>query len=175
VHPITPCSPYAARPAGQRLHRVGPAAFKVYYVDIPGRAEPHRFEWEASGLGRDRVLRGLDRVGAEGVGFVCAFPHITKVFRFAPSLETVMHVKAYHTPDFSGLDLSREDGYLEFACLAEAILADGEYRLWAAAGSVEEYLAQWVDWSPTAIRDHQKLARHYDALAPPRARVGGGN
>jgi hypothetical protein len=33
--------------------------------------------------------------GAEGIGFVTAFPHITKVFRFAPSAERVADLKEF--------------------------------------------------------------------------------
>lgn len=163
MEPIRPCNTYAARPAGTARYQRGRHAFKVYFVDIPGRAEPARYEWDRCGRERKSVVEALERASVEGVGFVVAFPHITKVFRFAPSLETVLHVRAFHTPDFAPLDLGREEGYVEQACLAEAVLAGAEYRLWAEAPSVEAYLGEWVDWAPAAIRDHRKLARHYDA------------
>ena len=67
----------------------------------------------------------LSRAAVKGIGFVTAFPHVTKVFRFAPSAETVLHVRAFHTADLTPMELARENGYLEFACYAEAALAAG--------------------------------------------------
>jgi hypothetical protein len=106
-------------------------------------------------------VAGLKRAGVEGVGFVCAFPHIAKVFRYGPEIETVLHVRAFRPSDFTELDLARSDGYLEFACLAEAVIADAEYRLWAEARTVGAYLERWVDWQPVAVADEGKLGRHY--------------
>lgn len=103
---IKPCNPYAARPAGTALYTSGATALKVYYVDIYGRPNRERFEWDLCGRPRESVLESLARVRAEGVGAVAAFPHITKIFRFAPSAETIMHVRAYWTPDFSPVDRS---------------------------------------------------------------------
>jgi hypothetical protein len=158
---IKSCKSYAARPAGIGLYENGKHVFKVYYVDIYGRAEPERYEWDLCDRERTTVLEGLGKVGAEGVGFVVSFTHITKVFRFAPSAETVLHVRAYHTDDFSELDLEREEGYSEFACYAEAIIAADEYRFWAEADSVEEYLRRHSEWTDAPIRNHGKLASHF--------------
>jgi len=159
--PIRPCATYAARPAGRARYENGPHAFKVYFIDIPGRAQPERYEWDRCGRERESVLAGLERAGVEGVGFVCAFPHIAKAFRFAPEGETNLHVRAFRPADFADLDLGREDGYVEYACLAESVIADAEYRLWAAARSVEAYLAGWVDWPAVAVADEAKLRRYY--------------
>jgi hypothetical protein len=160
---VAACQPYAARPAGRALHAYGPHAFKVYFIDIPGRARPELYEWDRCGRPRQSVLDGLARAGVEGIGFVCAFPHIAKAFRFAPENETVLHVRAFRPADFAELDLGRADGYVEYACLAESVIADGEYRCWAQAASVEAYLAAWVDWAPVAVADHAKLGRYYHA------------
>ncbi|MFP3903064.1 MAG: hypothetical protein ACLFWB_02360 [Armatimonadota bacterium] len=161
MHEIEPCKPYTARPAGTSMYRLGDHAFKVYYVDITGRDDPERYEWDECGRDRTEVIDSLTAAEIEGVGFVVAFPHITKVFRYAPSAEILQHVRAFDTADFSEIDLRREDGYLEFACYAEAIIATAEYRLWADAGSVKEYLAQWTEWEMAAIADNEKLARYY--------------
>jgi hypothetical protein len=163
---IEACQSYAARPAGRAVYENGPHAFKVYFIDITGRQHPERYEWDRSGRERDGVLAGLKRAEIEGIGFVCAFPHIVKVFRFGPENETVLHVRAFRPADFAKIDLARSDGYVEYACLAESIIADGEYRLWAGASTVAEYLVRWVDWQPAAVADEGKLGRYYDG--PPR-------
>jgi hypothetical protein len=164
MHPIEACQSYAARAAGRALYENGPHAFKVYFIDITGRARPERYEWDRCGRERESVLTGLKRVGLEGIGFVCAFPHIAKVFRFGPENETVLQVRAFHPADFRDLDLARSDGYVEYACLAESVIADAEYRLWAAAPTVRDYLGRWVDWLPAAVADEGKLGRHYRGL-----------
>lgn len=160
---IKPANTYTARPSGTALYANDRSVFKVYYVDIIGRANPERFEWDRCGRERESVITHLARVGVEGVGAVAAFPHITKVFRFAPSAETIMHVKGYWTPDFSAVDLRREEDYVEFACYAEAIIAAEEYRFWAQAQSVEAYLQQWVSWAEAPIVEHAKLGRYFGA------------
>jgi hypothetical protein len=161
VQPVEVCQGYAARPAGRAVYENGLHAFKVYYIDITGRREPERYEWDRSGLERRAVLAGLRRAAVEGVGFVCAFPHIAKAFRFGPENETVLQVRAFRPADFAELDLARSDAYVEYACLAESAIADAEYRRWAAAPSVAGYLRRFVDWSPVAIADPAKLGRHY--------------
>jgi hypothetical protein len=163
MDPIRPCNPYAARPSGTALYRNGPSAYKVYYVDIYGRANPERFEWDLCGRPRASVVDHLARLNVEGIGAVAAFPHLTKVFRFAPSAETIMHVRGYWTPDFSVVDLGREEGFVEFACYAEAIIAAEEYRLWAMAHSVDEYLQGWAQWADAPIVDPAKMSRHFAA------------
>ena len=84
-------------------------------------------------------IKAFRESGQEGVGFLTAFPHITKVFRYAPKMEILQHVRAFDTKTFAPISLIRDD-FVEFACLAEALLAADEYKAWAAAGSVEEYL-----------------------------------
>ena len=84
MRPIAACQTYAARSAGRAVYENGPHVFKVYLIDITGRSHPERYEWDRCGRDRDSVLTGLKRAGVEGVGFVCAFPHIAKAFRFGP-------------------------------------------------------------------------------------------
>lgn len=160
---IKPCNTYVARPAGREMLRLadGRSAFKVYFIDIPGRSTPERFEWDRCGRTRADLVKRLAQAGLEGVGFITAFPHITKVFRFGPNPETVLHVRAFQSEDLAPLSLERGEGYVEFACLAEAIIAAEEYRYWAAARSVGEYLERWCDWPESPILDHGKLRRHF--------------
>ena len=158
---IKTCLPYNSRLDGRGLLRLaaGPSAFKIYYVSIPGRENPGRCDWEHSPLKKPDFEAALAALAPEGAGFVTAFPHITKIFRFAPSGETILHVKAYKTPGLEPLDLARADGYLEFACYAEAELARDEYKAWAGAASVEDYLAYFSPFAGGGIADHAKLAR----------------
>jgi len=161
MDPIKPCNTYAARPSGTALYRNGKSAYKLYYVDIYGRANPERFEWDRCGRERESVRAHLTRLNLEGIGAVAAFPHITKIFRFAPSAETIMHVRGYWTEDFAAVDLNREEGFVEFACYAEALIAAEEYRFWAEARGVGEYLDRWVNWSDAPIVDCAKMSRHF--------------
>ncbi len=161
---VKPCNTYAARPSGVATYCDGPTVYKVYYVDIYGRQEPERYEWDRCELPRATAIEHLATAGVEGVGFVVAFPHITKVFRFAPSAETVMHVRAFRTTDFAPLDLQREEGYLEFACYAEAVIAAAEYELWARAKTVEEYLEGTWPGAEARIADHTKLRRYMERM-----------
>jgi len=149
--------------AGTALYRNGLHRFKVYFADIVGRLEPGRYEWDRSGLERNALLAGLQRMGVEGVGFVCAFPHITKVFRFAPSGETNLHVRAFDTASLEEVSLLRAEGYLEVSCLAEAILVGEEHRMWAEAATVTQYLDRFAAWEPAAVVAPGKLRRHYDS------------
>lgn len=163
MDPVKPANIYAAYPSGTATYRHGPHVFKVYYVDIAGREQPERYEWALCGRSRDGVLNLLAQASVEGIGAVVSFPHITKVFRFAPSAETILHVRAFHTADFAEINLQREEGYLEFACYAEAIIAADEYRFWAEARTVEEYLRRWSEWHDAVIVDHTKLAEYFDS------------
>jgi hypothetical protein len=162
MEPIKPANTYAAYPSGTATYRHGPHVFKVYYVDITGREQPERYEWALCGRSRDSVLNLLAQASVEGIGAVVSFPHITKVFRFAPGAETIMHVRAFKTEDFAEINLAREEGYLEFACYAEAIIAADEYRFWAEAQTVEEYLRRWSDCRDAVIADHTKLQVYFD-------------
>ncbi len=163
-----PASPYDARIAGKRLLRSadGRSAFKVYFIDIVGRSDPSRYEWDRCSTGRDAFLAAFARI-ADGVGFVTAFPHVTRLFRFGPHAETVLDVQGYRTAELSEYPLSRGDGTFEFACLAEALIAADESSFWASATEVEEYLGRWSPFAAGAVQrpalgkvaDHGKLGR----------------
>lgn len=162
---IQPSRTYRARLCDRAVGRAqdGRSRFKVYFVDIVGRPEPRRYEWEASGLDREALLAALGAV-FQGVGFVIAFPHIVKLFRFSPAAEIVLDVRALSPPDLQPLPLERAEGYVEFACLAEALIAADEYRLWAEAGDVPEYLGGWSDFREAGIARHRKML---DFFRPP--------
>lgn len=138
----------------------GQSVFKVYFLSLIGRDDPTRFEWESSPLTPTALEGRLMQAGLEGIGFITAFPHIAKVFRFAPSAETVLHVRALHTRDLAPLDLAREDQYLEFACYAEAGIAADEYRSWAGAKTVADYLQTFSGFDDGPIVNHAKLAMY---------------
>lgn len=152
---------YDARLVQRALVRGGDglSSFKSYRLDIVGRENPERYEWGPSGLDPERLRLWL--ASQEGVGWVTAFPHITKLFRFDPAVETVLTVRAFRTPSMEPLDLGRPEGFVEFACLAEALIAADEYRLWARAPDVSRYLASWSRFRGGAVRDHSKLRRHW--------------
>ena len=140
----------------------GKSAFKVYFVSIEGRPEPTRFEWSKTAMDKAAFLKAFETRGVEGVGFVTAFPHITKIFRYNPKSEVILTVKAYNTVTGAEINLDRGEGYMEFACLAEAMIADGEYRLWGKAASVEEYLAASCPMERADIVREGKLKAYWE-------------
>ena len=161
---VSACRLYHSRLAGRSLLRMadGQSVFKMYYVSLTGRAERGRYEWDQSPFGIGDFEALFQRGTFEGVGFVTAFPHITKVFRFAPSMETVLHVTAFNTRDLSPLNLGREEGYTEFACLAEAVIAADEYRAWASALSVSDYLRSHSAFKEAPVVDAAKMKRYWE-------------
>lgn len=156
---VTPCRPYHGRIVDHSLAVMadGKSRFKVYFVSIVGRDQPERYEWAHCGLAPAEFVRRFSAGADEGVGFVTAFPHITKVFRYAPEAEILLHVKAFNTRDFAPIDLGRGAGYVEFACYAEAALAADEYHAWARSRTVAEYLDFWSAQQEAPILDHAKL------------------
>lgn len=160
---IAASRPYHARTEKTDLLRLpdGKSVFKVYYISILGRDKPELYEWERCGLSMADFADRVKFAGVQGVGFITAFPHITKAFRFAPSSEILLHVRAFNTKTLLELSLSREDGYVEFACLAEALIAADEYRTWARAATVPEYLATFSRESDMPIVDHAKLGAYW--------------
>jgi hypothetical protein len=161
-----PANSYDARISGTHLLACpdGRSVFKIYFIDIVGRANPERTEWDRSAVSRDGFLAALPRV-ADGVGFVTAFPHVAKVFRFGPHSETVLDVRGFRTPDLSEYPLARGDGTFEFACLAEALIAADEYGFWASAADVDGYLGRWSLFASGRIVDPGKLGRYWRTAA----------
>ncbi len=166
--PAAPCRPYHARlESAARLDLPdGQSVFKLYCLSLLGRDTPARYEWPLGGLTPAAFRDRLQRLAPAGVGFITAFPHITKIFRFAPAMETVLHVRAFSTADLSPLDLARDAGYIEFACYAEAVIAADEYRCWADAATVADYLAAWSPFAEGRIANPAKLAAHVTRAGP---------
>jgi hypothetical protein len=140
---IAKCKTYHAIAAGQSLLWMPDkkSAFKIYYISIIGRDRPDQYEWEHCHQTPVSFEKAFRMGQHEGIGFVMAFPHMTKVFRFSPHNETMLDVIEYGTEDMQPKDCSRGDGSHEFACYAEAMIAADEYEAWAKATTVEEYLA----------------------------------
>jgi len=159
---VKPCMPYASKVCETRLLEMpdGKSVFKVYFVDIVGRDNPERYEWATSGMSKDDFLDRVKASGAEGIGFITAFPHITKIFIFGPSPETNLYTNALKTPDLSPLDLNYS-GSTEVACAAEMSVGAAEFDMWLKAGSVEEYLAQFANAGATEFRNHAKLLNYW--------------
>jgi hypothetical protein len=160
---IQPCKPYHARVVDTSILWMpdGRSAFKIYYLSIVGRAERARYEWECSSLSLAAFEEAFLGSGQQGVGFVTAFPHITKVFRFSPTAETVLDVAGYRTPGLSPWDGARPDGFSEFACYAEAVIAAGEFASWAGAASVEAYLSYRCEALEFPIQYSDKLRAYF--------------
>jgi len=162
---ISQCRSYHALSVGRTLLRMpdGKSAFKVYYLSAIGRDRPELFEWRHCPRTQADFEQAFVAGGHEGVGFATAFPHVTKIFRFSPAKETILDVRELHTQDMRPLDPSRGDGYHELACYAEAVIAADEYHAWAAAPTVEAYLAAWSEAGDFPVASHTKLAAYWKA------------
>jgi hypothetical protein len=139
----------------------GQSIFKVYYISVIGRDAPERFEWERAPRTPAELEAALARTGIQGVGFAIAFPHVTKVFRFSPSGETVLDVREFHTEGLRPMECARADSFHEFACYAEAVLAAAEFHAWARAATVEEYLAFQAPDDDFPVISNAKLAAYW--------------
>ena len=140
----------------------GKSVFKVYYLSIVGRDRPELYEWERCELSKAAFEETLRSRGQEGVGFVTAFPHITKILRFGPGMETVMDILEFDTDSLKPRDRSRDDGYHEFACYAEAVIAAEEYHAWAKAETVAEYLDFRCATTSFPVASNSKLRAYYE-------------
>jgi len=160
---IKSCRPYQARIVSHRKLTMadGKSVFKLYFVSIVGRDKPELYEWQQCPISEDEFERQFRQTHEEGIGFLTVFPHITKVFVYAPSSEILMFVKAFETETFKPIDLSREEGYTEFACYAEAILAANEYAAWAEADTVQDYLQYWCPTEDAPIVNNTKLHAYW--------------
>ena len=163
--PVKPCRTYHAKISGRELLRGGDdkTALKIYYVDIIGRPPPSRTVWANCGLTQEAFIKRFGATdGVDGIGFVTAFPHITKLFRFGPENEICMNVRAWDTKTMADIDLSRSQGFVEFACLAEAALAADEFAFWAESETVEDYLARWSNYADGPIASNSKLLSYWE-------------
>ncbi|MCE1252409.1 MAG: hypothetical protein LWX83_02545 [Anaerolineae bacterium] len=162
---IAVCNSYHARLFKQILiqHPDGKSAFKVYYLSIIGRSQPQRYEWEYSPLPAQDFENNFVNKAFEGIGFVTAFPHITKVFRFSPQKETILDVQVLSTLDLTPFSEADSGAWHEFACYAEASLASQEYQFWAGAKSVPEYLAMFSSRDDFEVLQPDKLRRYWQS------------
>ena len=161
---VKPCDKYHAVLEDKDVFRGadGKSVFKIYYMSIIGRDDPTKTEWPKCDMSRESFVGGLENLeGLEGVGFITAFPHITKVFRFDPQRESIMNVRSWRTPDMTPLDLARAEGYMEFACLAEGVVAGHEFAFWAEAESVEKYLEKRSSFADGRIVRSDKLLAYW--------------
>jgi hypothetical protein len=161
---ISTCQPYHAQIVSSRLIHMpdGKSVFKIYFVSIIGRDSPQKYEWAHSAYTREQFEQDLQGTTCKGIGFVIAFPHITKVFRFSPVNETVLDVSEYRTQTWQPLDCSRGDGSHEFACYAETIIASQEHTAWANAANLDEYLGSRCHQSDFPVIRHDKLADYWN-------------
>ena len=164
---IEKCGSYHAKIEGCELVAMpdGKSAFKVYFVSIVGRDNPSRTEWALCGIDKQAFIKAFRESGQEGVGFLTAFPHITKVFRYAPKSEVLLHVTAFKPATGEAISLDRGEGYTEFACLAEAVVANDEFKAWAKAPTVKEYLSFTSSEKDLPILSNTKLAEYVQEKA----------
>ena len=141
----------------------GQSRFKVYFLSIIGRQQPHLFDWKSCDDTPDDVKRRLVTSKIQGIGFITAFPHITKVFRYSPQVETVVDVRCLDTHSFEDLSGDRGDGYHEFACYAEAVIVADEYHAWASAKTVPDYLKVFSASTDYPVIWPSKLATYWNA------------
>ncbi|NLF92844.1 MAG: hypothetical protein GX564_03065 [Oligosphaeraceae bacterium] len=160
---ISPCNSYHALVEDCQILRKDDAqsVFKVYFCSITGRATPERFEWAHCQQSKQDFLDNLQKSNFEGIGFVTAFPHIAKIFLYAPQNEILQYVSAFKPTSGECAPLQRENNFLEFACLAEAVIAAQEFNFWAESDSVAEYLSRIGQFAPLSIVRNDKLQQYW--------------
>jgi hypothetical protein len=139
----------------------GKSVFKVYYVSAIGRDRPELYEWQSCPRTQAQFEDAFLTADHVGIGFVIAFPHVAKVYRFSPDGETILDVKEFNTDGMAPRDCPRSGGYHELACYAEAILAADEYRAWARAATVNEYVTFHSDADDFPVASNRKLAAYW--------------
>lgn len=160
---VKECKTYHAKVDRKNLIRMpdNKSVFKVYYVSIIKRDNPERYEWAHCTYTREDFEQEFINSGFEGIGFIISFPHITKVFRFSPYIETVLDVKEFKTEGLLPVDCSRIDGSHEFACYAESVISASEYAAWAKAKTVDDYIAFLSDNAEFVVEDNSKLKTYF--------------
>jgi hypothetical protein len=161
---ITPCQTYHACMAGQSIVRMpdGKSIFKIYYLSLTERNNPEQYDWKRALLTPAGFEDALKKNPLEGIGFITAFPHIAKIFRFSPHAETVLDVMELQTSTLERINIDRGGGTHEFACYAEAVIAAAEFESWARAKTVEEYLSTRCEIVDLTIADNAKLAKYWE-------------
>ena len=157
-------NPYTSKVVGktQIVLEGTKSAFKIYFIDIQGRDDRAKYEWEHCGRTQEQFLEQLRDLNPEGIGFVTAFPHITKVFQFGPTPETNLYTTAYQTESFEELPLDYNEA-TEVGCAAEILIAAEEFRFWLEAQTVEDYLTKTCDAGDAAFQNHHKMFERFTA------------
>lgn len=132
------------------------AVFKIYFVDILNREQKNKYVWEYAEITKKDLLNGIEKLHPQGIGFIIAFPHVFKIFRFGPSIETNLYSIAYNPKTMERLTL-QEEGWLELGCLAEIEISFDEFTFWATSPNVEDYLLNFSSKGNGSILDHSKL------------------
>ena len=98
---ITPCRTYHAKTVDRGILRMpdGHSVFKLYYISNIGRPTPELFEWQHCPRTPKEFEAAFLAGGHQGIGFVTAFPHVTKIFRFSPGAETIVTAARASTPE----------------------------------------------------------------------------
>jgi hypothetical protein len=158
------CKPYHAVLSGTNILKLPDrkSVFKVYYLSVVGRDAPQLYEWPFCALSQTGFEQLVLASAHAGIGFITAFPSITKLFRFSPQKETVLDVSVFHSETLRPLDMGRGDGWGEFACLAEAEIAAAEYGAWAKAATVEDYLNFRCPLNDFPVGHHAKLRTYWN-------------
>ena len=154
--------PYTSKVVGKELLLLDEtrSAFKVYFVDIVGRDEPAKYEWAHCGRTTDDLMAQLREMAPEGIGFVTAFPHITKIFQFGPNPETNLYTRAYKSETFEEMPLDYS-GATEVACAAEALILAEEFKSWLSSGTVDQYLDSMTDAGDASFANHEKMYERF--------------
>ena len=161
-----PSLPYTSEPSGTAvLGGDGKSSFKLYFLQILGRADRSRYEWAASRRTKEQTVAQLRSQSLRGIGFACLFPHITKVFSFGSPegcRETNLYVRAFGGDPLQPISLEYGQS-MEVACAGEMDVASKEFALWQSCSSVEEYLGVFVRPSTCVFENHQKLQEFLSA------------
>ena len=157
---VQPVNPYTSRPAGTAMLRLDDgSAFKVYFLEIVGRDQPEKYEWQACGRDRQAAVAQLRDAGISGVGFICLFPHVAKVFFFGECAETNLYATALRGDPLRPSPLDDARG-VEIACAGEMDVAAREFALWRRCETVEDYLAESVEPETCGFANHAKLGQY---------------
>jgi hypothetical protein len=154
--------PYTSELSGTAVLRAGgKSQFKLYFLQILGRAQRSKYEWAQAKRSKEQTVSQLESLSLDGVGFACLFPHITKVFFFGSpegNRETNLYVRAFSGDPLQQISLEY-GGSMEVACAGEMDIASKEFALWQRCSSVEEYLDKFVVPNTCTFEDHGKLKR----------------
>ncbi len=140
----------------------GQSGFEVYFRSVIRKEESHLFEWQSCDDTPADFDNRLVNSGIEGVGFITAFPHITKVFGYSPQTETVVDVGYLDTHSFERVSSDRGERRDEHACYAEAVIVVDEYHAGAAAKTAPDDLKDFSRSIDYLFARAGKLANYWN-------------